>query len=164
MQKVTIYTDGGCRGNPGPGGWGAVLQYQGEQGLVEKELKGNQLETTNNQMELMAAIEAFKILKRPCAIKLYTDSVYVRDGITEWIQNWRARGWKTANKKPVKNMALWQQLDALNQTHSVDWKWVKGHAGNPGNERADALANAAMDELMAGSVTESVAQAEQKEA
>ncbi len=142
-QRVTIYTDGGCRGNPGRGGWGAVMSY----GDVEKELRGSVVETTNNRMELTAAIEALSALSRPCEVDLYTDSVYVRNGINDWLDGWKARGWKTAAKKPVKNVELWQALDECNQQHSVTWHWVKGHSGDPGNDRADALANQAMDEL-----------------
>jgi ribonuclease HI len=141
MRKVVIYTDGGCRGNPGPGGWGAVLEY----GEHCKELKGHAEETTNNQMELRAAIEALKSLTRGCDVELHTDSVYVKDGITKWLENWKVKNWRTANRKPVKNKALWQALDEQNQRHNVDWRWVKGHAGVPGNERADELANEAMD-------------------
>ncbi len=137
---VEIYTDGACSGNPGPGGWGALLLY----GEHEKEITGGEFETTNNRMELMAAIEALNVLKRPCTIHLYTDSTYVKNGITEWISGWKAKGWKTAAKKPVKNADLWQALDAAAARHNVDWRWVKGHAGNPENERADALANQGM--------------------
>ena len=141
-NKVTIYTDGGCRGNPGPGGWGAVLEY----GDSSKELYGYEQETTNNRMELMAAIQALELLKRPCAVSLTTDSQYVRQGILEWMQGWKARGWKTAAKKPVKNKDLWQRLDEATQKHEIEWHWVKGHSGHAGNERADDLANRAMDE------------------
>lgn len=141
-NKVTIYTDGGCRGNPGPGGWGAVLEY----GDSTKELYGYEQETTNNRMELMAAIQALELLKRPCAVSLTTDSQYVRQGILEWMQGWKARGWKTAAKKPVKNKDLWQRLDEATQKHEIEWHWVKGHSGHAGNERADDLANRAMDE------------------
>lgn len=137
---VEIYTDGACSGNPGPGGWGALLLY----GDHEKELSGGADDTTNNRMELQAAVEALNALKRPCRIILYTDSSYVRNGITQWLPNWKAKGWKTAAKKPVKNADLWQALDAAAARHDVDWRWVKGHAGNPGNERADALANQGM--------------------
>jgi ribonuclease HI len=139
MNQVSIYTDGACKGNPGPGGWGVLLK----QGSVEKELFGGEPETTNNRMELTAVIQALQALKRPCQVTLYLDSQYVRQGITEWITGWKAKGWKTASKQPVKNVDLWQQLDALVQTggHVIDWRWVKGHAGDPGNERADALAN-----------------------
>lgn len=135
---VEVWTDGACKGNPGPGGWGALLRWQGK----EKELCGGEEETTNNRMELTAAIEALKAIKGKPKIILTTDSSYVRNGITQWIHNWKRRGWKTADKKPVKNADLWQALDALNARHAVDWRWVKGHAGDEGNERADALANA----------------------
>ncbi len=134
---VVIYTDGACKGNPGPGGWGAWLKN----GEHEKELFGGEPLTTNNRMELRAVIEALTSLKRTCDVTIYTDSEYVRKGITEWIHNWKLRGWKTADKKPVKNADLWQQLDAQRNLHAVQWRWVKGHAGDPGNERADALAN-----------------------
>lgn len=139
-DDIVIYTDGACKGNPGPGGWGVLLRAAGGQ---EKELFGGERETTNNRMELMAVIEALRALKRPCAITLYLDSEYVRKGITEWIHGWKAKGWRTASKQPVKNADLWQTLDALVQQsgHRIDWRWVKGHAGDPGNERADALAN-----------------------
>ena len=139
-EIVEIYTDGACSGNPGPGGWGALLLY----GEHEKEITGGEFETTNNRMELMAAIEALNVLKRPCKVHLYTDSTYVKNGITEWIEGWKAKGWKTAAKKPVKNADLWQALDAAAGRHDIDWRWVKGHAGNPENERADALANQGM--------------------
>lgn len=134
---VTIYTDGACKGNPGPGGWGAWL-VSGEN---HKELFGGESQTTNNRMELMAVIEALASLKRSCDVKLFLDSEYVRKGITEWIVNWKRRGWRTADGKPVKNVELWQRLDSLVALHKIDWHWVKGHAGDPGNERADALAN-----------------------
>lgn len=136
---VSIYTDGACKGNPGAGGWGAWLRS----GAAEKELYGGERETTNNRMELMAVIQGLAALKRPCRVQLYLDSQYVRKGVTEWLQNWKARGWKTAAKAPVKNQDLWQRLDELLQTtdHDIEWHWVKGHAGDPGNERADALAN-----------------------
>lgn len=136
MSEVTIYTDGACSGNPGPGGWGAIL-ISGEH---RKELNGGEAETTNNRMELTAAIEALNALKRPCSVALYTDSVYVRDGITKWIHGWRRNGWRTADKKPVKNAELWQALEQALKRHKVDWHWVKGHAGHPENERADELA------------------------
>lgn len=136
-KKVNIYTDGACKGNPGPGGWGAVLQY----GEHAKELCGGELTTTNNRMELMAAIEALAMLKEPCEITLTTDSQYVRKGITEWLAGWKRNGWKTAAKKPVKNADLWQRLDEQNARHQIAWKWVKGHSGHPGNELADQLAN-----------------------
>ncbi len=140
LKTVTIYTDGACSGNPGPGGWGALLQY----GEVEKELSGGEAETTNNRMELMAAIEALNALKKPCQVELYTDSTYVKDGINQWIHGWKRNGWKTAAKKPVKNAELWQQLDEAVKRHHVNWHWVKGHAGDEGNERADALARGAI--------------------
>jgi ribonuclease HI len=135
--EVVIYTDGACKGNPGRGGWGAWLQSGGH----EKELFGGEAMTTNNRMELTAVIEALAVLKRTSSVIVYTDSQYVRQGITEWIQNWKRRGWKTADHKPVKNADLWQRLDAQQALHHVQWRWVKGHAGDPGNERADALAN-----------------------
>lgn len=135
--SVVIYTDGACKGNPGPGGWGVYLKS----GENEKELCGGAANTTNNRMELMAVIEALNALKRPCQVILYTDSNYVRQGITTWIHSWKAKGWKTADKKPVKNEDLWKTLDEAAKRHKVDWRWVKGHAGDPGNERADRLAN-----------------------
>ena len=135
---VTIYTDGACSGNPGPGGWGAVLIS----GDKEKDLKGGEPETTNNRMELMGAIEALRALKKPCKVDLYTDSTYVRKGITEWIHSWKKNGWKTADKKPVKNADLWQELEEAEKKHDVTWHWVKGHNGHPLNERADELARA----------------------
>ena len=135
--QVTVYTDGACKGNPGPGGWGAWLHSAGH----DKDLCGGERETTNNRMELMAPIEALASLKRSCDVVVYLDSEYVRKGITEWIINWQRRGWKTADGKPVKNADLWQRLDALRKLHTVDWRWVKGHSGDPGNERADMLAN-----------------------
>lgn len=139
MNHVTIYTDGACKGNPGPGGWGVYLQSEAH----EKELFGGERDTTNNRMELMAVIQALTALKRPCEVTLFLDSEYVRKGITEWIKGWKAKGWKTAAKQPVKNADLWKQLDALVASggHRIEWRWVKGHAGDPGNERADALAN-----------------------
>ena len=149
-NKVEIFTDGACRGNPGPGGWGALLRY----GDNEKELYGAERDTTNNRMELMAAIAALKSLKRPCDVILTTDSQYVRKGITEWIENWKKKGWKTANKKPVKNADLWQMLDEQASIHTVNWQWVKGHSGHPENERADQLANRAIDEKKFESVVD----------
>jgi len=140
LTDVTIYTDGACSGNPGPGGWGAILMH----GETRKELSGGESETTNNRMELQAAIKALNALKRPCKVALYTDSVYVRDGITKWIKGWERNGWRTASKKPVKNAELWQALQAALQPHDIDWHWVKGHAGHPENERADELARAGM--------------------
>jgi len=145
MNEVVIYTDGACRGNPGPGGWGVWLRY----GEHEKEMCGGELDTTNNRMELMAAIQALEILKRPCEVHLYTDSQYVRKGITEWMANWKARNWRTAAKKPVKNEDLWRRLDAAVAQHQVSWHWVKGHSGDVGNEKADALANQGTDEVLA---------------
>jgi ribonuclease HI len=143
-DAVTIYTDGACKGNPGPGGWGAWLRA----GAHEKELWGGERQTTNNRMELTAVIEALSALKRRSNIDLHTDSQYVRQGITEWIHNWKRRGWVTANKEPVKNAELWRRLDALAAGHEVRWHWVKGHAGDPGNERADALANRGVTEVL----------------
>ena len=143
MADVEIFTDGACRGNPGPGGWGALLRY----GRHEKELFGGEAHTTNNRMELMAAIQALESLTRRCKVELTTDSVYVRDGITEWLPNWKKRGWKTAAKKPVKNADLWQRLDSAAQAHDITWHWVKGHSGHPENERADQLANLGIDQL-----------------
>ena len=140
--KVILYTDGACRGNPGPGGWGAVLNYRN----ARKLLHGGEADTTNNRMELMAAIRGLKTLKRSCEVELYTDSQYVRKGITEWMHRWKQNGWKTAAKKPVKNEDLWRQLDEEVARHSVDWHCVKGHAGNPGNELADELANKGVEE------------------
>ena len=135
-EPVEIFTDGACSGNPGPGGWGAVLRYQG----VEKELQGGEVETTNNRMEMLAAISALEAMKRPVRAVIHTDSIYLRDGITKWIHSWKQRGWKTASKKPVKNVDLWQRLEEAMAPHEVEWRWVKGHAGHPENERADALA------------------------
>ena len=141
MSAVRIYTDGACRGNPGPGGWAALLMTPER----EKELSGFEAHTTNNRMELLAAIRALEALKQPCEVALYTDSQYVKNGITTWIVDWKLRNWRTADKKPVKNVDLWQQLDALVAGHRIDWHWVKGHAGDEGNERVDRLANAAID-------------------
>ena len=137
---VELYTDGACSGNPGPGGWGAVLMWRGN----EKELSGGENPTTNNRMELMAAIEGLKAIKREMRVRVWTDSVYVRDGITKWVHGWKRSGWKTADKKPVKNVDLWQALLAAAEGHDIEWRWIKGHAGNPGNERADALARGAI--------------------
>ena len=142
--QVTIFTDGACSGNPGPGGWGAVLIS----GANEREICGGEPATTNNRMELMAAIQALEALKRPCKVELHTDSQYVRKGITEWIGGWKARGWKTADKKPVKNDDLWKRLDAARTRHDVDWRWVKGHNGHELNERADALAGKGLREAL----------------
>ncbi len=144
MSEIKIYTDGACRGNPGPGGWGVVLTY----GKHEKCLCGGELKTTNNRMELMAAIKGLQALTRRCEVDLYTDSQYVRKGITEWIVNWKRNGWKTAGKKPVKNADLWQELSTQTEKHQVNWHWVKGHAGHPGNEKADQLANNGVDEVL----------------
>ena len=143
MKVVEIFTDGACRGNPGPGGWGALLRYKG----TEKALFGGETETTNNRMELTAAIEALKSLKESCSVDLTTDSQYVRKGITEWLENWRARNWRTASRQPVKNVDLWQALDTQAQRHDIRWHWVKGHAGHRENEIADQLANRGIDEL-----------------
>jgi len=139
-DKVTIHTDGACSGNPGPGGWGAVLQYNGH----IKELKGGAEQTTNNRMELTAAIKALNSLTRPCEVEMFTDSKYVKDGLTSWINNWKKNGWKTAAKKPVKNAELWQQLDQAVKRHEINWHWVKGHQGDEMNEKADDLANQGM--------------------
>jgi ribonuclease HI len=145
-ERVEIFTDGACRGNPGPGGWGAVLRYKGR----ERTLKGAEPETTNNRMELTAAIVALETLTRPCAVALTTDSQYVKQGVTQWIHQWKRRGWRTADRKPVKNQDLWQRLDAAAARHDVQWFWVRGHAGHPENELADQLANEAIDEMLAG--------------
>ncbi|QGM98209.1 ribonuclease HI [Methylocystis parvus] len=139
-KRVAIWTDGACSGNPGPGGWGAILRF----GDVEKELSGGEAATTNNRMELMAAIMSLEALTRPCAVDLYTDSQYVRGGVTSWIKGWKTRGWKTADRKPVKNVELWRRLEAAEERHDVAWHWVKGHSGDEMNERADALARAGM--------------------
>jgi len=143
VKIVEIYTDGACKGNPGPGGWGAVMRY----GDAEKTLWGGEQDTTNNRMELMAAIQALETLNRPCEVILTTDSQYVRQGITEWLVGWKKRGWKNSQKKPVKNADLWQRLDAATQPHKIDWRWVKGHSGHPENELADQLANRGVEEL-----------------
>jgi ribonuclease HI len=142
--SVIIYTDGACRGNPGPGGWGAILTA----GAHERELCGGELATTNNRMELMAAIQALEALKKPCQVELHTDSQYLRTGITEWLAGWKARGWRTAAKAPVKNEDLWRRLDEARLRHQVDWRWVKGHAGHPMNERADGLARQGMLQVL----------------
>ena len=146
MSEVTIYTDGACKGNPGPGGWGALLRA----GAAERELFGGEVLTTNNRMELTAVIQGLSALTRRCSVDVYTDSEYVRNGITSWIHGWRARGWKTADRKPVKNVDPWQRLDQLNGSHEVRWHWVRGHAGDPGNERADQLANRGVESVMRG--------------
>tara|TARA_B100001996_G_scaffold42293_1_gene30652 strand:+ start:204 stop:638 length:435 start_codon:yes stop_codon:yes gene_type:complete len=144
MKQVIIYTDGACRGNPGPGGWGALIKFDS----AEKEIFGGQTDTTNNQMELSAAIEGLAILKEPCSVELFTDSKYVMDGITQWIQNWKKNNWRTAAKKDVKNKELWQKLDQLISKHQVQWHWVKGHSGDAGNETADLLANKGIDSIL----------------
>jgi ribonuclease HI len=145
-DQVVIYTDGACKGNPGPGGWGAWLRT----GKAERELFGGAPQTTNNRMELTAVIQGLTVLTKPCQVAIYLDSEYVKNGITTWIRNWRARGWRTASGAPVKNIELWQQLDALVAKHQVSWHWVKGHSGDPGNERADMLANKGVDSVRAG--------------
>ncbi|WP_300523800.1 ribonuclease HI [Alcanivorax sp.] len=144
MKQVIIFTDGACRGNPGPGGWGAVMRY----GTTEKTLFGGEPDTTNNRMELMAAIMALEALTQPCKVVLTTDSRYVMDGITQWMANWKKRGWKTASRQTVKNADLWRRLDAACGKHTIEWQWVKGHSGHPENEKADALANRGIDELL----------------
>ncbi|NNF67789.1 MAG: ribonuclease HI [Gammaproteobacteria bacterium] len=144
MKQVVIHTDGACRGNPGPGGWGAILSA----GKTEKELSGVESPTTNNRMELTAAIKALQALKRPAQVTLYTDSTYLLRGVTEWMEGWKKRGWRTASKKPVKNRDLWEQLSEVIEEHDIEWVWVKGHSGDPGNERADLLANIAMDQML----------------
>lgn len=140
-----MFTDGACRGNPGPGGWAAILRF----GETEKEIYGAESETTNNRMELMAAIAALEALKRPCEVTLSTDSQYVKNGISEWLPQWKKRGWKTADKKPVKNQDLWQRLEVATHSHQIRWEWVRGHSGHPENERVDQLANLAIDEMLA---------------
>ncbi len=146
MSPIEIYTDGACKGNPGPGGWGALLMANG----AEKELFGGELGTTNNRMEMMAVIEALSALKRPCKVTLHVDSQYVLKGMTEWLPGWKARGWRTASKEPVKNVELWQRLDELvnRSGHQIEWRWVRGHNGDPGNERADVLANRGVDRAL----------------
>ncbi|XBH22381.1 ribonuclease HI [Jonesiaceae bacterium BS-20] len=146
LNRVEMWTDGACKGNPGVGGWGAWLRSGGH----EKELFGGELETTNNRMELTAVIEGLAALKRPCKIVLHVDSTYVMNGITKWIHGWKKNNWRTANKQPVKNMELWQQLELETKRHSIDWRWVKGHSGDPGNERADELANRGVEQARAG--------------
>jgi ribonuclease HI len=143
LSRVEIYTDGACRGNPGPGGWGALMRV----GDREREIYGGEPATTNNRMELTAAIRALESLKRRCQVAVYSDSTYLRDGITTWLADWKRRGWKTADRKPVKNQDLWEQLEALAASHDVEWHWVRGHDGHPENERADLLANRGIDEL-----------------
>ena len=146
MKSVSAFTDGACSGNPGPGGWGVVLRS----GEHEREIYGGEIETTNNRMELTAAMEALQALRESCQVELTTDSTYVKDGITRWLQKWKINGWKTAAKKPVKNQDLWEQLEVQTARHVVQWLWVKGHSGHPGNERADALANLGMNEIREG--------------
>jgi ribonuclease HI len=146
LKQVDIYTDGACSGNPGPGGWGALLRY----GEVEKELSGGERDTTNNRMEMMAVIMALESLKTPCRVSLYSDSKYVLDGIEKWLPNWKRSGWKTASRAPVKNAELWKRLDEAIKRHSISWHWVKGHAGHVENERVDALARLAIEELRSG--------------
>ncbi len=145
-MHVEIFTDGACKGNPGVGGWGAILRCNG----TEKELFGGEAETTNNRMEMLAVIEALKALKTPCEATVYTDSSYVQKGISEWIHGWKRNGWRTASKEPVKNADLWKVLDALSAQHDIEWKWVKGHAGHPENERADQLANRGVESVLRG--------------
>jgi ribonuclease HI len=149
MNQVVIYTDGACKGNPGPGGWGVVLRAPDGS---EKELFGGELNTTNNRMEMTAVIEALAALRYPCAVTLHLDSQYVLKGVTEWVEGWKAKGWRTASKQPVKNVDLWQALDTLVSTsgHRIDWRWVRGHSGDPGNERADALANRGVESALSG--------------
>jgi ribonuclease HI len=144
MKKVYLFTDGACRGNPGPGGWGVLMRYNG----TEKKLHGGEKHTTNNRMELMAAIQGLVSLKEPCVVELTTDSQYVKNGITQWVTNWKARGWKTADKKPVKNQDLWERLDQEVSRHQVTWHWVRGHSDHPENEVADELANRGVDEMI----------------
>jgi ribonuclease HI len=144
-QVVEIYADGACRGNPGPGGWGVLLRARG----ADKEFFGGEPDTTNNRMELTAAIRGLETLQRRCTVRLYTDSQYVQKGITDWIHDWKRRGWRTADRKPVKNVDLWHRLDELSRGHTIEWHWVRGHAGHPENERADALANRGIDEMEA---------------
>jgi ribonuclease HI len=154
LQSVHLFTDGACRGNPGPGGWGALLRF----GDTEKELYGAVNATTNNQMELTAVIEGLKALKRPCQVAITTDSRYVLDGLTKWLPNWKRNGWKTAAKKPVKNADLWKALESETQRHQIEWHWIKGHSGHPENERADQLANLAIDQLLKHSTLQASSQ------
>jgi ribonuclease HI len=151
MSNVEIYTDGACKGNPGPGGWGALLRVTTAEGVHEKELFGGEAQTTNNRMEMLAVIKALEALKKPCNVRLFTDSVYVHKGITEWIHGWKKRGWISASKQPVKNADLWRELDRAREPHTIEWNWVKGHAGHVENERADMLANRGVAQVLAGS-------------
>jgi ribonuclease HI len=144
LKQVVIHTDGACRGNPGPGGWGALLEYNGN----HRTIRGAEAHTTNNRMELTAAIRALEALREPCQVQLFTDSNYLQQGITEWLPDWKKRGWRTADKKPVKNVDLWQHLESLASEHNIKWHWVRGHAGHDGNEAADRLANEAIDEML----------------
>ena len=155
-EIIDIYTDGACSGNPGPGGWGAILRTHTARGPVEKEFFGGEAATTNNRMELMAVIEALNALKRPLKVRVHTDSQYVQKGISEWIHNWKKRGWRTADKKPVKNVDLWQQLDTAAARHQIEWFWVRGHAGHVDNERADALARQGIEQLRSATSSSSV--------
>ncbi len=152
MHEVEIYSDGACKGNPGPGGWGALMRLMTKEGPREKELFGGEAETTNNRMELMAVIKALEALRQPCNVRIYTDSVYVHKGITEWIHGWKKRGWISSTKQPVKNADLWRALDAAVAPHTIQWHWVKGHAGHVENERADVLANRGVAEFLASKV------------
>jgi ribonuclease HI len=149
VKRVEIFTDGACRGNPGPGGWGALMRFQSK----ERQLFGGEPETTNNRMELKAAIEALRALREPCAVVLTTDSVYVKNGITSWLAGWKKNNWRTSSRKPVKNVDLWQELDEQNARHQVEWRWVKGHSGHRENEIADSLANRGIDEMDRGAAT-----------
>ncbi len=153
-KRVVVFTDGACSGNPGPGGWGAILTFNGK----EREMHGGEPLTTNNRMELMAAIQALEALTRPCEVELHTDSQYLRQGVTGWIHGWKRNGWKTADRKPVKNMELWQRLDEATHRHEIDWRWVKGHAGHEMNERADALARLGMNPFLKGRKADEAAQ------
>jgi ribonuclease HI len=152
VKKITIYTEGACKGNPGPGGWGVLLEYNGR----KKTMHGGEPLTTNNRMEMMAAISALETLREACEITLFTDSKYVMQGLTEWLPGWKARGWKTASKQPVKNQDLWERLDAAVQRHKIEWRWVKGHAGDPGNEMADQLANQGIEQMQATRAAENI--------
>ena len=149
LKRIEMYTDGACKGNPGVGGWGTLLRYAAQGAVHEKELFGGEKHTTNNRMELLAVIEGLKSVKNRCQIEVYTDSVYVQKGVTEWLVNWKARGWKTADKKPVKNDDLWRELDSILGAHQLSWHWVKGHAGHVDNERADELANRGVEKIRA---------------